>query len=408
MAASTFLIVQSNNTGNGGSFSENVVAGHKLVALFIGWTGTFTTVTDSQGTTWTPDSQYVDGTTGRGMGLFSATAASTGACAVTMNGISVSPEILLFELETTSGNSIIFDKAAQNAGSGTAINCGTISTAHATSIIIAGAYLAQTVTAGGSGYTWNSADLHSNLSEYKVVNAAGSYNATGTQAPTGNYAGIVGAYTDQTGLQSTILLPQASNNNGFNYNVQTGSRIIAVYYGWTGGAPTGVSDNLGNTYAIDESYTGVTRNLIAFSAPVTVAGALTALTTSGGSPSGGEWFVFESLSSAGSVVFDKAASNSGNSASVNCGSLTTKYDDSVILAFAWLANSPTGGETNWIWFSQDAGGNLSELTLSNARGLYTGTGTQSAAGDFDGIVIAYTDQTNATFPDGNFQDLVLS
>jgi hypothetical protein len=194
---------------------------------------------------------------------------------------------------------------------------------------------------------------------------------------------VINAY-NLDGIGGGITLPNP---------VAAGDLIAVSVVGWEPGGWNLPTDSQGNTYSLAFEYDGVTRGAGVSYTTVEASGSLTITQVLGDVP---DSLILQLRSDVGPVVFDQVDHNSGVGTAIDCGSITTRYRSTVLVAQAWLATAVTGGGGgSWVWFSGDPNENLSQYLVTTAIGTYDATGTGSPSGEFDGIVASFTDKSGA-------------
>lgn len=178
------------------AFSSNVTTGHLLVVAVGSQGGTSFTVTDSQGNTYikAADANNVNMSGGYYTAIYYAVVQGSGADTVTATSGSVSFRRLAIQ-EYSGANALDVTSAQQ--GVGTTVDTDSATTRHSSELIFGWMVSNSGVTSAGSGFTLReTAGSESTMD--KIVNSAGSYNAT---APTGS--------SDWTGLMATFYYNSA-------------------------------------------------------------------------------------------------------------------------------------------------------------------------------------------------------
>jgi hypothetical protein len=166
------------------AFVSNVTAGNFLiVAVNYGLSGDITSVTDSQGNTYTACGPELSaGNSGAFYGqVFVAVAGSSGSNTVIVhNGSSTTSDVFINEFSGVSFQ----DRFGSGFGAGTAVDSGGVTTRVANELLF-GFYLssgANTTQSPGTGWTaldHQGASLEG-FTQYQVVSSTGTYDATAT------------------------------------------------------------------------------------------------------------------------------------------------------------------------------------------------------------------------------------
>lgn len=397
----TMMVIQNTqgDAGSGNTLPYQVVAGDTIVVVAVGWSGTITSVSDNEGQDYTQLINHAG--TNANVGVWYHVAVQTGSLTITMNG-ATSGDVSLYDIFSPNGP-IVPDKVMTADGSTSSISIGPINTSYDNSIIMAAAYIGNNTPASGTS-GWVLFDQFSSFSEYQVSNKKKSFTATGSESSLVAWSGVICSFTDQINNPSSIMMRQMGNTSTqtsgdpFNGTVTKGSMIAMTTIKVLSGTITGVSDNLGTQYTVVGGYTSSSGKYQALAYGIAGAsGDISISWTVSSGASFDEYLAWEINSSSGPVYFDHTTNNadtSGATANVNCGTITTTYNNTFICAQAWLANNMnTGAGGNWYPFLGEVGGNFAEWIIPGAKGTYAALGTQTATGEYDGIVGSFTDRT---------------
>jgi hypothetical protein len=162
-----------------------------LIALAIGWADTtmsVTSVADTAGNTYTraigptiysPDlSQLIYYAAGIKL-------AATNKLTVTMNANVDSLDLRAAEFAGLSASGPL-DKTAASSGKGAAASSGAVTTTYPYELLFGAGMTNDLFSSAGSSFTLLAVTPNGNIFEYEIVQAGGSYAATGTQASSGD------------------------------------------------------------------------------------------------------------------------------------------------------------------------------------------------------------------------------
>ena len=179
----------------------NAQAAGDLNVVFVSWTQSPSppSITDAAGNTYMTAGPDTSTQSYFYQAMFYAENISTlpsGANTVTATFASSTANVELRVLEYTGiATSGALDGAHANVGNGAMMDSGAIATTAPYVLLVAGANVSQHSTAAGPGYTLREiTDPFGNLVEDMTVVTAGSYTATGTQAPAGIWLMQVAAF----------------------------------------------------------------------------------------------------------------------------------------------------------------------------------------------------------------------
>ena len=161
------------------AFPANTLAGDLIVVGFDFQANAFSSITDSQGNTFTQVGSQLTSPGGSNSRLYYTNTAAGGADTITINFSAKSNWIEIYLSEYSGVNQTTpIDVQAGASGSSGSVSSGTATTTTAGDLIY-GYCAADSTCTLGSGFTARST-LNSNLLEDMTAGSAGSYAATGT------------------------------------------------------------------------------------------------------------------------------------------------------------------------------------------------------------------------------------
>jgi hypothetical protein len=197
-ATPPILLVQSNYAATGASatsvsltFSSANVAGD-LIALAVGWTDTTSgvvSVADMAGNTYAHAVGPTIYSPVLSQNIYYAAgikAATSNKITVTMNADAASLDLRAAEFAGLSTSAPLDQTAASSGKGGTAATSGAVTTTHPYELLFGAGMSSDLYSSAGSGFTLLAITPNGNIFEYEIVQAIGSYAATGTQASSGD------------------------------------------------------------------------------------------------------------------------------------------------------------------------------------------------------------------------------
>lgn len=174
------LVQSASVIGNSLAYGANVTIGNLLIAVAGDATGGSAAafpLSDTQGNTYTALAPVSGGVSGGAGQLFYSIAKATGANTVSFTAGPANPRLLIHEF---SGVAQI-DKSHSASGAGNAIDSGGVTTVVAAELLFG--FCINVISLGASlvpGAGWTQAQIigFSALTEYQVVAATGTFNAT--------------------------------------------------------------------------------------------------------------------------------------------------------------------------------------------------------------------------------------
>ena len=303
----TFVQAKSGTAKTGASlpvaYPVAQTAGNmNVVAVMWGdTTSTVSSVTDSQNNTYV---LAVGPTTASGLSSALYYAANiiggSNTVTVTFNTTAAWPNVNVMEYSGLSTSNPL-DVTSAGTGAGTTANSGSATTTSASELIVGAGNPVSTFTAAGSGFTSRVINSFGGISEDKIVNATGSYNATATMT-SGGWVMQMATFRAQTSGRN--LAPTVSGVSPTSGTTAGGTPVTITGTGFLAGATV----SLGGTAA-----TGVTvvrSTSITAIAPAHAAGAVNVVVTntdsqSGTLPSG---YTYTSSGGGGTITFVQAKS----------------------------------------------------------------------------------------------------
>jgi hypothetical protein len=187
----TFVQVKSGTVKTGASLAvaypvAQTAGNMNVVAVMWGdTTSTVSSVTDSQKNTYV---LAVGPTTASGLSSALYYAANiiggSNTVTVTFNTTAAWPNVNVMEYSGLSTSNPL-DVTSAGTGAGTTANSGSATTTSASELIVGAGNPVTTFKAAGSGFTSRVINSFGGISEDKIVNATGSYNATATMTSGG-------------------------------------------------------------------------------------------------------------------------------------------------------------------------------------------------------------------------------
>jgi len=228
VVASTVSFVQGNyaapqspQTSVNVTFTAAQAAGH-LNVVVVGWNdsaATVSTLTDKSGNVYT---RAVGPTVQSGVASQSiyyakniaAAAAGANAVTVTFSIAAVYPDIRILEYSGADPNNPV-DVTAASSGSSVTSSSGAVTTTNVTDLLF-GANLVQTTTSGpGSGFTSRLlTSPNGDIAEDQMVTATGSYSATASLSPSGQWIMQMVAFRTPSGVTTSPTVTSVSPNGG--------------------------------------------------------------------------------------------------------------------------------------------------------------------------------------------------
>ena len=303
----TFVQAKSGTAKTGASlpvaYPVAQTAGNmNVVAVMWGdTTSTVSSVTDSQNNTYV---LAVGPTTASGLSSALYYAANiiggSNTVTVTFNTTAAWPNVNVMEYSGLSTSNPL-DVTSAGTGAGTTANSGSATTTSASELIVGAGNPVTTFTAAGSGFTSRVINSFGGISEDKIVNATGSYNATATMT-SGGWVMQMATFRAQTSGRNPA--PMVSGVSPTSGTTAGGTPVTITGTGFLAGATV----SLGGTAA-----TGVTvvrSTSITATAPAHAAGAVNVVVTntdsqSGTLPSG---YTYTSSGGGGTITFVQAKS----------------------------------------------------------------------------------------------------
>lgn len=206
--------IQSNNTVVSGtpgtslavSFSSNTTAGDAIIVPAGVYMTTISSVTDSQGNT------YTQSVANGGNAIFVAPNIIGGADTVTVHFAASSSFDAAYILEYSGVlTSSPLDQATSATGTGTTANSGNITTTSANEILVG--FCNGDYTLAASGANWNSRQTAGgNVVEDSFVSATGTYSAACTQSQSGNWEALIASYKTNAPAAGQVTVTSATQS----------------------------------------------------------------------------------------------------------------------------------------------------------------------------------------------------
>ena len=378
------------------TFNAAQVAGD-LNVVVVGWkdsTATVNAVTDGSGNVYT----LAVGPTVQ-MGIASQSiyyaknitpaAAGGNTVTVTFSNAAVYPDIRILEYNGADPNNPV-DGAAANTGNSATSSSGSLTTTNATDLIF-GANLVQTFTTGpGSGFT---AELLTSpagdIAEDQMVTARGSYIATASVSPSGQWIMQMVAFRAASGSTTP---PTAPGNV-----TATATSVSQINLGWTASTSTVGLRN----YIVQRCQGAGCTNFAQIASPTGATYSDTGL-TSGTSYS----YQVQAMDTAGNLsVFSNVASATTPGPPTAPGNLTATAASTSQINLSWTVSTSTVGLRNYIVQRCQGAGctNFAQIasptgTTYSDTGLTSGTSYsyQVQAVDTAGNLSAFSNVASAT------------
>jgi hypothetical protein len=199
--------ISTSGLSLGVAYTGNVVAGNLLlIAVHFDAAQTFTTLTDSQGNSYSlAGSEVNNATLAQKSRVYYAIAGSSAACTVTLatSGSGSFRYVAVHEYSTTT----TFDEANQGTGTGLAPASGALTVDNASSLLFGFAVCSGTGSAGGSAT--GRLTTNGDITQDETV-AAGSRTATLAQTPSGAWSAHGAAFNSGGGTNYTATVPAAA------------------------------------------------------------------------------------------------------------------------------------------------------------------------------------------------------
>ncbi|MGH7435451.1 MAG: hypothetical protein ACRENE_07235, partial [Polyangiaceae bacterium] len=261
------------------TYSSAQTAGD-LNVVAVGWNDTIatvTSVTDVEGNAYTlaVGPLAVSGTFTQALYYaknIAAAAANANVVTVSFSGRAAFPDVRIAEYKGLDPTSPL-DVVAQQTGSGTTLNSGSVTTTSAKDLLVAAGFVAQAITGAGSGFTSRIITTNKDDLEDEAVTATGSYHATAPQSPTGGWmqmaafkvaSGATASFVQVHSATPSAATAASPSSVSVPYlSAQSAGDLNFVSVGWadTTATVTSVGDSAGNTYSLAVG-------------PATVSGAL--------------------------------------------------------------------------------------------------------------------------------------
>jgi hypothetical protein len=391
--------VQKNSAGNTqNSLSINYMAAQKAGdtnIVFVGWTGntgTISSINDTAGNTY----QLAIGPTRSSNStqyLYYAkniVASSAGTNFVTVDlSASEQTDLGIYEYQGLFTASPL-ELTSSGAGNSTALGTASLTTIHSCDLLFSAAYLANTISAVGAAYSTRD-NPGGDLVEDRVVSSSGTYNATGTQTPSGDYVMQLAAFKKNLGSlgSSTIKLVQEDFGTASGTNVSTSYvqaqiagdiNIVVVNWQASTGTISSISDVTGNSYTSVSGPirgTALTQSIYyAKNIATSAAGANTVTVTfSASENSSVQVLEYSGLSM--SAPLDVSAGSSGNSSSPSSGNVTTSFANELIIGAQTVQNAGAYTSTGPGFRPVSSTTNPSSTVISDR--IVSATGTYSTS-----------------------------
>jgi chitodextrinase len=338
--------IAGNGSSSGSSWSTTFASAQtagNLNVVAVGWadaTRTVTSVVDSKGNTYTLAVGPARSTGNATEYIYYAknivaAAAGTNTVTVTVSGTGtiVWPDIRVAEYSGLDTSNPL-DVAIGNSGSGTTATTGNFTTTNASDLIVGYAFIQNTVTGAGSGYTSRVPD-GGDMLEDRTTTSAGTYSATAPIDISGWW--VMSAVAFKAAATADVVAPTVPT--GLTPAVASSSQINLSWIAST--------DNVGVTgYSIERCGSGCS----VFSAGLALSYADTGLTAS-------TTYTYRVRATDAAANFSAYTSTvSATTAAAGPGSVQYEYDGVGRLKWAQFTN---GKRTT---YSLDAAGNRNNVT----------------------------------------------
>ena len=393
------------------TYSSAQTAGD-LNVVAVGWNDTIatvTSVTDVKGNTYAlaAGPLAVSGTFTQAIYYaknIAAAAANANVVTVNFSGPAAFPDVRIAEYKGLDPTSPL-DVVAQQTGTGTTLNSGSVTTTSAKDLLVAAGFVKQAITGAGSGFTSRIITANKDDLEDEAVTATGSYHATAPQSPADAWIMQMAAFKVASGATASFVQVHSATPSAASaaspssvavpyLGAQSAGDLNFVSVGWsdTTATVTSVGDSAGNTYslAVGPATLSGTLSQAIYYAKNVVSSAANVVTVHFSVPATGPYVAVVEYSGLDpSAPVDVTAQHTGTGTTTSSGAVTTVNANDLLVAANTVQTVTTGPGTGFTTRILTTDGNLVEDEAVTSAGSYTATAPCSPSGGYAMQMVAF-------------------